>query len=59
MCEYCQGEVDDRKSLLKDECDGCDLPYEVYIGGNQLHTEYDYITIKCCPMCGRELTEDD
>lgn len=59
MCKYCEGNVDDRPNLISDTCDGCDMLYEVYIGGNRIHASFGSVTIKCCPICERKLNEGD
>ena len=55
-CEYCEVDVDDRKSLLVVETDFYN--YEIYVDGNNNLTHYDMFEdnkINYCPMCGRKL----
>ena len=59
MCKYCEGEVENIPNLITDECSGCDLEYNVYIGGNRIHSDFDSIEINYCPICGRKIDEED
>lgn len=55
-CEYCMGDVDNRKALLVDN-----FLDEVYISGNNELVGNDGfnfqedIKLNYCPMCGRKL----
>lgn len=57
MCEYCYGDVGNRRVLLVD-----DFNNEIYISGNNTiigndNLELDEIKINYCPMCGRKFDE--
>ncbi|ACA57398.1 hypothetical protein FDC45_17875 [Clostridium botulinum] len=56
-CEYCYGDVDNRRALLTDSFND-----DIYISGNNTlvgsdDLELDEIKINYCPICGRKLEE--
>lgn len=57
-CEYCYGDVENRKQLLTDSF-GEEIyiaGYNTLVGGDNL--ELDEIKINYCPMCGRKLGKE-